>query len=158
MGLLARDVTITLVGGPAERLDLGALSRLIGRAPHRVVHGSLDFRDFLDQLEDVDVVVAADGGTAHLCSLRLPICSVFGSSPWRRYAPFGRDNIVITRDEACSPCVQFSTDWVNGCLTRECTALLRPRQVARVLFSNGIDFSGIGGVRVERGVSHRYVD
>jgi hypothetical protein len=62
----------------------------------------------------------------------------------------------MTRDEPCSPCTQFNPYAVNGCFTRECTALLRPRQVAAVLSSNGIDFSTIRGVRVERGVSHRY--
>lgn len=155
--LLARGVGVTLVGGPAERADLAMLSRLLGGAPHRVVEGGQDFAGFLGALEPVDVVVAADGGTAHICSLRKPICSVFGSSPWRRYAPFGRDNILVTRDEPCSPCIQFSPDEINGCVTRECTALLRPRQVTKVLFSNGIDFSAISGLRVERGVSHRYV-
>ena len=153
--LAARDVFVSLVGGPAERADLAVLSRLLTRVPHQVVEGGDDFGAFLDALEGVDIVVAADGGTAHICSLRKPICSVFGSSPWRRYAPFGRDNVLITRDEPCSPCVQFSSTEVNGCLTRECTALLRPSQVAGVLFSNGIDFSGVSGVRVERGVSHR---
>lgn len=157
IALLSRGVALTLTGGPAERQDIALLSRLLRRLPHRVLIGGADFGAFLDALDPVDVVIAADGGTAHLCSLRKPICSVFGSSPWRRYAPFGRDNIMLTRDEACSPCVQFSANQVNGCVSRECLALLRPAQVAAVLFSNGIDFSGISGVRIERGVSHRYV-
>lgn len=153
--LTARGLLISLIGGPAERGDLAALSRMLLRVPHQVIEGGADVGAFLDALADVDLVVATDGGTAHLCALRKPVVSVFGSSPWRRYAPFGADNVLLTRDEPCSPCVQFSATEVNGCVTRECMALLRPRQVAGVVLSNGIDFSGVSGVRVERGVSHR---
>ena len=155
--LARRDIFISLVGGPAERAELAFLSAMLKRVPHTVIEGGSDFAAFLEALEPIDLILASDGGTAHICSLRKPVCSVFGSSPWRRYAPFGRDNVLITRDEPCSPCVQFSTQEVNGCLSRECTALLRPAQVVEVLFSNGMDFSGVSGVRVERGVSHRYV-
>lgn len=154
--LSARNVFLSLIGGPDEHADLAALSHFLGNVPHRVIEGGNDFGAFLEALDAVDIVVASDGGTAHICSLRKPICSIFGSSPWRRYAPFGRENVLITRDEICSPCVQFSATDLNGCLTRECTALLRPRQVLRVLLSNGRDFSGISGVRVEQGVSHHY--
>ncbi len=153
---LTRDgLSIVLVGGPRERDDLGMLSRLLARVPHRVIQGGDDFGGFFDALDDVDLVIAGDGGTAHLCSLRKPVCSIFGSSPWRRYAPFGRDNVLLTRDELCSPCVQFTSYEVNGCLTRECMTAIQPRQVAAVLRSNGLDFSLVRGLRVERGVSHR---
>lgn len=155
--LAAEGLLLTLLGGPAERSDLTALSRLLLDLPHQVIEGGTDTGAFLDAIADIDLVVAADGGTAHLCSLKKPVVSVFGSSPWRRYAPFGADNVLLTRNELCSPCVQFSADEVNGCMTRECMALLRPRQVARVVLSNGIDFSGLVGMRVERGVSHRSV-
>jgi ADP-heptose:LPS heptosyltransferase len=155
--LAALGLMVTLVGGPAERRDLIALSRMLARVPHQVIEGGADVGAFLDTLARVDLVVASDGGTAHLCSLRKPIVSLFGSSPWRRYAPFGAHNVLLTRDEPCSPCVQFSATEINGCVSRECTALLQPRQVERVVLSNGIDFSGISGVRIERGVSHRSV-
>jgi heptosyltransferase-2 len=153
---LSRDgLSIVLVGGPGESDDLRLLSRLLARVPHCVVQGGDDFGEFLDALDDVDLVVATDGGTAHICSLRKPICSIFGASPWRRYAPFGRDNVVLTRDELCSPCVQFSSEEVNACLTRECMSAILPRRVHQVARSNGLDFSPVRGLRVERGVSHR---
>jgi heptosyltransferase-2 len=154
-GLIRNGLSIALVGGPLESDDLKMLSRLLTRVPHRIVQGGGDYREFLDALDDVDLVVASDGGTAHICSLRKPVCSIFGSSPWRRYAPFGRDNVLLTRDEACSPCVQFTSAEVNGCLTRECMIAIPPAQVARIVLSNGLDRSLSHSLRVERGVSHR---
>ncbi len=151
-----RGIRITLLGGPGERDDLRLLSRLLKKIEHDVVVGDDDFAGLFEALAPVDLVVATDGGTAHLCSLRKPVCSIFGSSPWRRYAPFGHANVLITRDEICSPCVQFSAREVNGCVTRECMARIDPAEVMKVILSNGMDFSGVGGVRVERGASHRY--
>jgi ADP-heptose:LPS heptosyltransferase len=155
--LLGRqDMQVTLVGGPGELDDLNMLSRLLRRVRHDILIGSNDFAGFLEALDPVDLIVATDGGTAHICSLRKPVCSIFGSSPWRRYAPFGQNNVLITRNEVCSPCVQFSTKELNGCLTRECMTRINPATIMRVILSNGLDFSTVRGVWVERGTSHRY--
>jgi ADP-heptose:LPS heptosyltransferase len=154
--LSRQDMRVTLVGGPNERDDLYVLSRLLRNVRHELLIGNDDFAGFFEALDPVDLVVASDGGTAHICSLRKPICSIFGSSPWRRYAPFGRSNVLITRNEPCSPCVQFSRNELNGCLTRECMTAIDPEAAMQTLLSGGLDFSTIKGVFVERGTSHRY--
>jgi ADP-heptose:LPS heptosyltransferase len=147
--------SLTLIGGPGERRDIALLQRCLGGRPVRALIGGADFRAFQDALRDIDVVVATDGGTAHICSLTKPVLSVFGSSPWRRYAPFGRENLVVTRDLSCSPCLQFATDGVNGCVTRECLTGLTPGQVLTVLQSGGTDTGG-GRLLVQRGTSHAF--
>ena len=149
-----KGIFITLVGGPSERNDLALLSRLLRTVPHRVLEGGSDFDRFLRALEEVDLVMASDSGTAHICSLAKPICSLFGPSPWRRYAPFGRNNLLITRDEVCSPCAQFSSRIINGCASRECMTAWNPELVARfVLDLDPAPLIG-SGLRVETGVSH----
>lgn len=151
-----KGVFITLVGGPSERGDLALLSRLLRGIPHRVVEGGHDFGRFLHALEEVDLVVASDSGTAHICSLTKPICSLFGPSPWRRYAPFGRNNLLMTRDEVCSPCAQFSSRIVNGCASRECMTSWSPTAVAQfVLDLDPAPLVG-SGIRIETGVSHQH--
>lgn len=152
--LSRRGLTVDLIGGPREQDDLRLLSRLLSRLPHRVIVGGDDFAAFLDELKPVDLVIATDSGTAHICSLRKPICSIFGSSPWRRYAPFGRYNLLLTRDEVCSPCLQFSSAEVNGCLSRECMTALPPRQVAQAVLSTDEALPRHRHLRAERGVSH----
>ena len=156
--LARKGIAITLIGGPGERQDLQLLSRSLPRISPRVVQGCGDFGQFFDEISDVDLVVASDGGTAHLCSLKKPMLSIFGSSPWRRYAPFGHSNVLLTRDLVCSPCTQFSSVDLNGCMTRECSNEISPAMVAKAVVSNGIDFSALRGLRVERAVSHKYED
>ena len=147
-------ISFKLIGGPDERESLSLLSTMLGAIPHRVVRGGIGFANFFDELAELDLIVASDGGTAHICSLLKPILSIFGGSPWRRYAPFGFSNVVMTRDLVCSPCLQFSRTEVNGCLTRECMVNITPKDVFRVIVSNGLDFSAVRQAEVYRGASH----
>src|SRR5262249_17484715 len=77
----------------------------------------------------VELVIATDSGTAHLASLVQPVLSIFGGSPWRRFAPLGPCNAIVTRQLPCSPCPQFDRSLINTCATRECLANLTPHQV-----------------------------
>src|SRR5262249_54181804 len=96
----------------------------------RVLIGGSDFGCFLKELAGaVDVVIATDSGTAHLAALVRPVLSLFGGSPWRRFAPLGRWNAVLTRHLPCSPCPQFDRALLNTCMTRECLANLSPELV-----------------------------
>jgi heptosyltransferase-2 len=132
-----RNVDAVLVGGPRERARLQvlaiALADSTGRTP-RILVGNEDFGGFLQELaEAVDLVIATDSGTAHLASLVRPVLSLFGGSPWRRFAPLGGCNAVVTRQLPCSPCPQFDRTLVNTCSTRECLANLTPAQVEACL-------------------------
>lgn len=130
---------VVLIGGPSERVRLrvleDALADSVGYRPRRLV-GSSDFGAFLEALAtSVDLVIGTDSGTAHLASLVRPVVSLFGGSPWRRYAPLGRNNLVLSREEPCSPCVQFNLTRVQTCHTQECLALLSPEQVHRCVMT-----------------------
>ena len=132
-----RNVDPVLIGGPREKARLqvlgSALAETTGRVPHALV-GNQDFGGFLHELaQTVDLVLATDSGTAHLASLVRPVISLFGGSPWRRFAPLGRFNAVVTRQLPCSPCPQFDRTLVNTCSTRECLANLYPEQVEACL-------------------------
>lgn len=145
-------LNLTLIAGPGELKDVALLAHSFKPGFARTVIGGADFKTFLDELEEVDVVVATDGGSAHICSLVKPVLSIFGSSPWRRYAPFGRANIVVTRDLGCSPCCNFSMEEVNGCMTRECIVGLEPDIVSTIL-SNGGN-APLPRITVQHGTSH----
>ncbi len=132
--LLTRTDTLTILCGPAERNKAAFIAKQIGQpAAVEIVVGGGDFGAFVSSVDDLDLVVASDGGTAHLCSLVTPIVSVFGPSPFRRYAPYGRWNRLLTRQMACSPCCQYATELVNGCLTTECMTQITTKHLDRAL-------------------------
>ena len=154
--LLHSGLSLTLIGGPAEREDVTLLARCLNKPSIATVIGGPNFRSFLDAIDGLDVVIATDGGAAHVCSLEKPVLSLFGSSPWRRYAPFGRENVVATRDLSCSPCMQFSVEELNGCMTRECLLGLEPAVIQQALIA--VDVAGLQTphLLVQRGTSHTY--
>ena len=156
LALDQRGIAVSLIGGPDEHADLRFLSRLFTsyKMQHRVIEGTSDFAALLNALDGVDVVIATDGGTAHLCSLTKPVLSIFGASPWRRYAPFGRENIVITRNLACSPCVQFDRNVVNACMSRECVVALDPEIAAAIVSAPAGTLPQWRNMMVQQGTSH----
>ena len=128
--LLDRADEIVVMGGPGEREKAAfILDRVGGSSRARMAIGGPDIGAFIAVADDMDLIVASDGGTAHLCSLVTPMLSVFGPSPFRRYAPFGRLNKLLTRELPCTPCCQYASTLVNGCLTTECMTGVGPRDV-----------------------------
>jgi heptosyltransferase-2 len=130
--LTQRRIEIVWIGGPSEISQLRALAEASSRTgtPRQVLIGSEDFGGFLHKLaENVELVIATDSGTAHFASLVRPVFSIFGGSPWRRFAPLGPCNAIVTRQLPCSPCPQFDRGLVNTCTTGECLANLTPHQV-----------------------------
>ncbi len=132
-GLSAQGVAVTVIGGPAERKLARLIARLAGLGPETVLIGGADFASFTAEVATLDLVIGSDGGTAHLCSLAAPLLSIFGSSPPYRYAPFGRRNHVVTQELFCSPCIQYASRLVNGCLSVHCMAGITPGDVLAAL-------------------------
>jgi heptosyltransferase-2 len=150
-----RGTEVVLLGGPAEETRLGVLAGAVADAlgyRPRVIVGGSDFGASLGALAGaVDLVVATDSGTAHLAALVRPVVSIFGGSPWRRFAPLGRFNVALSRRYPCSPCWQFMRDAANLCHTQECMTNLFPGQVdeclGAYLAGRGIDSEVcVGGV------------
>jgi heptosyltransferase-2 len=150
-----RGTRVVLIGGPCEAAKLRVLQQAVRDTlgyPPRVLAGGEDFGAFLGELAGaVDLVVATDSGTAHLAALVCPVVSLFGGSPWKRYAPLGPFNAVVTRSEACSPCVQFDRSRLNTCHTQECLTNCLPEQVDACLVAylrglEGKSLRRVGGV------------
>lgn len=142
-----RGTQVVLIGGPAEAARLHvleeALADSLGYRPALIVGGS-DFRETLRRLHRlVDLVVATDSGTAHLAALARPVVSLFGGSPWQKFAPLGRFNAILSRRYPCSPCRQFDRVEANTCHTQECLTNLLPEQILACLaaYVEGQDFA-----------------
>ena len=132
--LEAKGRSVLLVGGPAERDFMVTIAQIAGLTDQQVLHGSPDnIPELLARLGTCDVAIASDGGSGHLASLACPVLSLFTSSPYRRFAPFGRENRLITLDLSCSPCLNAHDQLVNLCLTHECSFGILPETVVSAL-------------------------
>jgi heptosyltransferase-2 len=155
--LQMRSIEVSLIGGPRETSILPALGRFLGIPRERIILGDANF-SLIERIRSLDLVIATDSGTAHLCSLSAPILSIFGPSPFRRFCPFGRNNRIVTYDLACSPCGQFDTLTANLCTTRECLSLMSCNAVLSVLDAapRGVGLRRLPGSRIwmGEGMSH----
>jgi ADP-heptose:LPS heptosyltransferase len=140
-------IRIVLIGGPAEAQKLRvlelALKQGLGYYP-QVLVGTTDFAATLERMANLaDLVIATDSGAGHLAALVRPVVSLFGGSPWRRFAPLGRHNLIMSRRYPCSPCPQFTRSTMNACHTQECLVNLKPRQVYNCLtaYLTGLDLT-----------------
>lgn len=146
-------VNLTIIAGPLEKTEASMLHRLLAVDACRIVIGGSDLRTFFAELSSCDVAIGADSGSLHLVSTALPVLGLFTSSPWVRYAPFGRHNRVIAANVPCSPCIQFSLEAFNGCVSRECAGMISPADAANALLSTPGAPSGAGAT-VLLGPSH----
>lgn len=123
--LAQHDLEVQVICGPKEIDRACFIARMAKLDEDRnVIVGGADFSAFLEEVDRLDHVVASDGGTAHLCSLRVPVLSIFGPSPFLRFAPFGLHNRLLTRNLTCSPCCQYTVHLINGCVSMECMVLI----------------------------------
>ncbi|MGO9592498.1 MAG: glycosyltransferase family 9 protein [Steroidobacteraceae bacterium] len=123
-----------LVGGPSEVDFVATVAQIAGLRPGAAFIGSSDnISDMWALLAECDVAIASDGGSAHLASLACPVLSLFASSPHMRFAPFGRENRVVTLKLKCSPCMNAHDRQVNLCLTNECSFGILPETVLSAL-------------------------
>ena len=155
-----RGVEVRVFSGPGEHEESRFIARAIGlNDRYDVFVGGSDFHAFEHWIAGVDLVIAADGGSAHLCSLQKPVLSVFGPSPFRRFAPTGIFNRVVTRDLACSPCAGFEATTINACLSRECLYNLRAIDVIEAVYAapmmpgDSVALGGETGCRLYFGLS-----
>jgi ADP-heptose:LPS heptosyltransferase len=132
--LTDRGLEVVFIGGPTEAQVLERFGRLLDFRPEQCIVGSSDIESFMARVEDLDVVIAADGGTGHLCSLATNVLSLQMSGNWRRFSPFGSRHRTITRNLPCAPCINFDPQGINLCASRECSYLLLPNHIVDALF------------------------
>jgi ADP-heptose:LPS heptosyltransferase len=119
--LRSAGIALAVIGGVRERIELEILADAAGLDRRDIIVGDADFDIFLKRVGDLDLVVASDGGSGHLCSLATSVLTIAGSVPFRQFAPFGSGNRVVSLDLPCSPCLNAHHTLINGCFSYECS-------------------------------------
>jgi heptosyltransferase-2 len=158
--LLSEGRSVRVFCGPSELAVGRMIAEVIGLGNDGLVAGDARVAAFAQEAAMMDWFVASDGGTGHLCGRHAPVTSIFGPSPFRRYAPFGRWNRLLTRELDCAPCCQWSAKLVNGCLSNECIVNIDVDQVMAGIgppYASDVEPGMVhvgDGCRMYYGVSH----
>lgn len=114
------DLKIVIVGGNAEAKLAKKIKDGLGGTLVDAV-GKTSISQMVALFKCMKFVITNDGGPMHMaCAAKTPVIALFGPSPYKRFGPLGKDNVVISRNMKCSPCPQFVQGETPKCLDNKC--------------------------------------
>src|SRR5712692_6397154 len=115
-----------LIGGPAERADVAAVSGMM-KTPAIDLAGATTVGLLPALLSRASLLIANDSGPMHVAAAAgTPVVALFGPTSAARTGPYGVGHDVLMGKVPCSPC--FSRTCHNT-LPLECLRLVSPEQV-----------------------------
>lgn len=113
---------IILWGSTDEEEEAQSLAKYF---PHGVYTScKTSIPELIALLSKVDLHIAGDTASSHLCSLlKKPQVVIFGPSDHRINAPVGKWTVVLRKDVGCNPCK------VRDCRERKCLIAVSPEEV-----------------------------
>lgn len=110
MGRTGRGA-VTLLGSGREGRAARELTALLPgslRGQVRDLVGRTDWRQLVDTVAGLDLVLTPDTGTMHLAaSLGVPVLAFFLSSAWcHETGPYGEGHLVLQATTECAPCLE----------------------------------------------------
>ncbi|HZS78734.1 MAG TPA: glycosyltransferase family 9 protein [Ktedonobacteraceae bacterium] len=130
---------LLLVGGPEEvELHQYILRQMKSSMPARSLAGKGNIRVAAAILEQADLFIGNDSGLMHLAAaVGTPTVAIFGLTNWNAWGPYTGDDpqrkaVVVKMNLPCMPCFYRGHELgtPEGCLTRDCLALLGVDPVA----------------------------
>ncbi len=117
--------SVVFTGSPGDVETIEEMVKRI-RRPARVLNlaGRTNLRELAAVFSSADLVLSTDTGPMHLAAaVAAPLIALFGpTAPWRT-GPYGKENVVLRKALACSPCFKKS------CPTMECMKSLSVHEV-----------------------------
>jgi len=113
-----QQVSVVIVGGKEEE-ELGQeiAARLSSRS--LVLSGATTIRELMAALKRCEVLLTNDSGPMHVANaLQVPVVSIFGSTDWRKTAPFGNPDGLVRQPVDCAPCMLLECPIDHRCMTR----------------------------------------
>lgn len=127
------DVTVLLIGAPADRATTAGVARQVGMARCIDIAGALALDDLPALFEQAALLIGNDSGPAHFAAVSdLPVVVLFGPETPVLFAPLGPAT-VLAAGLACSPCVSPANQRKSRCVDNVC---MRRIDVAAVLVAS----------------------
>ncbi|WP_084201387.1 glycosyltransferase family 9 protein [Geobacter pickeringii] len=101
---LRKRIEVVVVGGAVDRQD----AAVIERSDVLNFAGITNLAETAAVLARSSLLVSGDSGILHIAvGLGVPTVSLFGPGREQKWAPRGKDHIVINKHLSCSPCTTF---------------------------------------------------
>jgi len=113
-----QQASVVILGGKEEeQLGQEIAARLSSRS--LVLSGATTIRELMAALKRCEVLLTNDSGPMHVATaLRVPVVGIFGSTDWRKTAPFGNADGLVRQPVDCAPCMLLDCPIDHRCMTR----------------------------------------
>ncbi len=113
---------VIVFGGPEERYAAEEMAKFMRKKPV-IIAGDTDIRMTAALIKRSVLFISNDSGLMHLATaVKTPVLAIFGPTLWWKNYPWGRDNVVIRKELACSPCYNYRH---IQCKTLKCLEMIK---------------------------------
>jgi heptosyltransferase-2 len=113
---------VIVFGGPEERYAAEEMAKFMRKKPV-IIAGDTDIRTTAALIKRSALFISNDSGLMHLATaVKTPVLAIFGPTLWWKNYPWGRDNVMIRKEMACSPCYNYQR---IQCDTLKCLEMIK---------------------------------
>ncbi len=101
-----RNYNIIILGSNADRNEAEKIKK---QAQHSVdLTGKTSLKEAANILKYCNLLITADSGLMHIAyGIGTPTVSLFGSGIEKKWAPQGKNHIILNKHLSCSPCTKY---------------------------------------------------
>jgi len=127
------DGKIIVIGSLAEKLNVDSIISQINNIKIKNYCGMTNLVETLGLISKSEMVLAVDGGMAHLAAtLKRKLIVIFGPTNPNHTSPVGTEGYIISNPIECSPCY-FSENYYDCPYDRKCINDLETSQILEVV-------------------------
>lgn len=113
---------VIVFGGPEERYAAEEMAKFMRKKPV-IVAGDTNIRMTAALIKRSSLFISNDSGLMHLATaVKTPVLAIFGPTLWWKNYPWGKDNVIIRKEMACSPCYNYQQ---IQCKTLKCLEMIK---------------------------------
>jgi len=121
---------IILIGGNEDLDESEEIQRKVNDKRCILLTGKTSIREIIDLYNISDLLITHDGGPAHFASLtNIRSITLFGTETPLLWRPLSKNNINITANFSCSPCVNIYNQRKSACNNNKCMQAITIKQV-----------------------------
>jgi heptosyltransferase II len=113
---------VIVFGGPEERYAAEEMAKFMSKKPV-IIAGDTDIRTTAALIKRSALFISNDSGLMHLATaVKTPVLAIFGPTLWWKNYPWGKNNAMLRKEMACSPCYNYES---IQCKTLKCLKMIK---------------------------------
>jgi len=130
---LSSDNNIIFIGSTNDKALINRITTKTNTQNFISIAGKTTILDLIELFNRTDILVTPDTGPAHIANAtgKPVIISIFGSTSYKRSAPYGEKHTALSAELSCQPC--FKRKCYKKSCQMECMKKITPNEVFDII-------------------------